>query len=56
MILTKLLEGFEGNLTSLKYAKIAKTSVDTAFKRYKRFGRKGILLKADSGGRSTIVS
>lgn len=53
MILTKLLEGFEGNLTSSKYAKIAKTSPDTALRDINDLVKKGILLKADSGGRST---
>lgn len=53
LILTKLLDGFEGNLTSSKYAKIAKTSPDTALRDIKHLVEKGILLKADSGGRST---
>lgn len=53
IILTKLLEGFEGNLTSSKYAKIAKTSSDTALRDINDLVEKGILLKADSGGRST---
>lgn len=53
MILTKLLEGFEGNLTSSKYAKIAKTSPDTALRDINDLVKKGILLKSDSGGRST---
>lgn len=52
-ILTKLLEGFEGNLTSSKYAKIAKTSPDTALRDINDLVEKGILLKSDSGGRST---
>ena len=53
LILTKLLDGFEGNLTSSKYAKIAKTSPDTALRDINDLVEKGILLKADSGGRST---
>ena len=53
MILTKLLDGFEGNLTSSKYAKIAKTSPDTALRDIKDLVEKGILVKSDSGGRST---
>ena len=53
MILTKLLDGFEGNLTSSKYAKIVKTSPDTALRDINDLVEKGILLKADSGGRST---
>ena len=53
IILTKLLEGFEGNLTSSKYAKIAKTSPDTALRDINDLVEKGILVKSDSGGRST---
>lgn len=53
IILTKLLEGFEGNLTSSKYAKIAKTSPDTALRDINDLLEKGILIKSDSGGRST---
>ena len=53
LILTKLLDGFEGNLTSSKYAKITKTSPDTALRDINDLIEKGILLKANSGGRST---
>ena len=53
LILTKLLDGFEGNLTSSKYAKIAKTSPDTALRDIIDLVEKGILVKSDSGGRST---
>lgn len=53
LILTKLLDGFDGNLTSSKYAKIAKTSPDTALRDIKDLVEKGILVKSDSGGRST---
>ena len=53
LLLSKLLDGFEGNLTSSKYAKIAKTSSDTALRDINDLVEKGILLKADSGGRST---
>lgn len=53
LILTKLLDGFEGNLTSSKYAKIIKTSSDTALRDINDLVEKGILIKSDSGGRST---
>ena len=53
LILTKLLDGFEGNLTSSKYAKITKTSPDTALRDINDLIEKGILLKSNSGGRST---
>lgn len=53
LILTKLLDGFDGNLTSSKYAKIVKTSPDTALRDIKDLVEKGILVKSDLGGRST---
>jgi DNA topoisomerase IA len=53
LVLTKLLDGFEGNLTSSKYAKITKTSPDTALRDINDLIEKGILLKSNSGGRST---
>lgn len=53
LIITKLLDGFEGNLTSSKYAKIAKTSPDTALRDINDLVEKGILIKSNSGGRST---
>ena len=52
-MISKLLEGFEGNLTSSKWAKIAKTSPDTALRDINDLIEKGILIKAESGGRST---
>ncbi len=53
LILTKLLDGFEGNLTSSKYAKIVKISPDTALRDINDLVEKGILIKSNSGGRST---
>jgi Fic family protein len=53
IIIAKLLEGFDGNLTSSKYAKITKTSADTALRDLNDLVEKGILIKANSGGRST---
>lgn len=53
LIITKLLDGFEGNLTSSKYAKLTKTSSDTALRDINDLVKKGILLKSNSGGRST---
>jgi len=40
-------------LTSLKYAKLAKTSPATHLRDINDLVEKGILIKADSGGRST---
>jgi Fic family protein len=52
-ILNKLMDNFEGNLTTSKWAKMTKTSQDTALRDIMDLVNKGILLKADSGGRST---
>ena len=52
-ILNKLLELFTGNLTTSKWAKITKCSQDTALRDIQDLIDKGILIKSNSGGRST---
>jgi Fic family protein len=52
-VLNKLLDGFEGNLTSSKWAKISKCSHDTALRDIQDLVGKQILAKADDGGRGT---
>jgi Fic family protein len=53
LLLNKILDGFEGKLTSTKWAKIAKCSSDTALRDIQDLILKGILMKDDKGGRST---
>ena len=53
LMLNTLMENFEGNLTSSKWAKMTKTSADTALRDITDLVNKGILLKGESGGRST---
>jgi Fic family protein len=53
LILNKLLDGFEGKLTSSKWAKIAKCSQDTALRDIQDLLNREILLKDPAGGRST---
>ena len=53
LMLNKLLDGFEGKLKSSKWAKITKSSPDTALRDIKDLIEKGILRKDESGGRST---
>ena len=53
LMINKLLDGFEGKLTSSKWAKIAKCSQDTALRDIQDLVDKAILVKEDSGGRST---
>lgn len=52
-VLNKLFDGFEGNLTSGKYARIAKTSQDTAARDIADLVAKKVLKKGKAGGRST---
>lgn len=53
VMINKLLDGFEGKLTTAKWAKIAKCSTDTALRDIQDLIEKGILVQGDSGGRST---
>ena len=52
-MLNRVLDGFEGNLTSSKWAKITKSSPDTALRDIEGLIRQGILVKDVAGGRST---
>lgn len=53
VLLNKLLDGFEGKLTSSKWAKLAKTSQDTALRDIQDLVTKNMLVKDNAGGRST---
>jgi Fic family protein len=48
-----LLDGFEGNLSTSKYAKLAKCSEDTALRDIKILIERGLLIQDEGGGRST---
>lgn len=52
-LLNRLVDGFEGNLTSSKWAAIAKCSPDTALRDINDLVERGVLKKAEGGGRST---
>lgn len=52
-LLNRLMDGFEGKLTSSKWAKIAKCSKDSAVRDINDLIEKGILQKESAGGRST---
>ncbi|GAB5556835.1 MAG: Fic family protein [Schleiferiaceae bacterium] len=52
-ILNKMLDGFEGKLTTSKWAKINKCSQDTALRDIQDLIKKDVLQKEASGGRST---
>ncbi len=53
LVLNRLLDGFEGLLTTSKYAKLAKCSTDTALRDVSDLLDSGILVRNESGGRST---
>jgi Fic family protein len=55
-VLNKLLDGFEGKLTSSKWAKVAKCSQDTATRDIKDLIERGALKQDEGGGRSTSYS
>ena len=52
MMINRLFDGFFGKLTSPKWAKITKTSTDTALRDLKDLIGKGILTQGKAGGRS----
>lgn len=53
LIINKLLDGFDGKLTSSKWAKITKCSQDTALRDIQDLIQKEILSKEEGGGRNT---
>ncbi|MCX8490679.1 MAG: Fic family protein [Cyclobacteriaceae bacterium] len=52
-MLNKLMDGFEGKLTSSKWAKMTKSSPDTALRDMQSLMQAKILEKEEGGGRST---
>ncbi len=56
MMLDKPLDGFEGKLTTSKWATMAQCSQDTALHDIQDLINRGILAKEPGGGRSTSYS
>ena len=52
-VINRLFDGFEGKLTSSKWAKLAKCSQDTALRDIDDLVKRGVLVKEPGGGRST---
>jgi len=52
-VVNRLLDGFEGKLTTSKYAKLTKCSQDTALRDILSLLDRGMLLQSQAGGRST---
>jgi Fic family protein len=56
LVVKRLLDGFEGKLTTMKYGKLAKCSHDTALRDIAALVERGILVRNPEGGRSTSYS
>ena len=52
-LLNRLLDGFEGKLSSSKWGRIAHCSPDTALRDINELLARGVLRKSEAGGRST---
>jgi Fic family protein len=55
-VINRLLDGFDGKLTSSKWASIEKCSADTALRDIADLVARGLLKKNEGGGRSTSYS
>jgi Fic family protein len=55
-MINRLLDGFEGKLTSSNWASLTKFSQDTALRDIDGLVAHGILAKGEGGGRSTSYS
>ena len=53
LVINRLLDGFEGKLTTSKYARLTKSSQDTALRDIIPLVERGILIRSSEGGRST---
>jgi Fic family protein len=53
LVLNRLVDGFDGKLTTSKNAKLARCSQDTALRDILPLVESGILVRSSAGGRST---
>jgi Fic family protein len=56
LVINRLIDGFEGKLTTSKYAQLAKCSQDTAHRDILALVDHGVLVRNPEGGRSTSYS
>jgi Fic family protein len=56
LVMNRLLEGFEGKLTTSKWAALTKSSQDTALRDIQQLVERGVLVRDTAGGRSTSYS
>jgi len=52
-VINRLLDGFEGKLSTSKYARVAKCSADTALRDINDLIARGLMFREEGGGRST---
>jgi Fic family protein len=53
LVINRLLDGFEGKLTTSKWAMLTKSSQDTALRDIQQLVDRGVLVRNPAGGRST---
>ena len=56
LVINKMLDGFEGKLTTSKWAALTKSSTDTALRDIQQLVDRGVLIRNAAGGRSTSYS
>ena len=56
LMINRLMEGFEGQLTTSKWAALTKSSTDTALRDIQQLVDRGVLVRNAGGGRSTSYS
>ncbi len=56
LMVNRLLEGFEGKLTTSKWAALTKSSQDSALRDIQQLVERGVLVRNTAGGRSTSYS
>ena len=56
LVINRMLEGFEGKLTTSKWAALTKSSSDTALRDIQQLVDRGVLVRNQAGGRSTSYS
>ncbi len=54
LVLNRLLDGFEGKLTTSKYAKLAKCSADTALRDIQALVERGVLTRGPEKARRPL--
>ncbi len=54
-VLTRLLDGFEGKLTTRKWATLAKCSLDTALRDITELVERGVLQRSDTAGAQHLL-